>query len=208
MKRSPPIEAVVFDVGGVLLDWNPRYLYRKLFATEQQMERFLSEVCTREWHAQHDRGARVQDACAELAAKHPDEADLIWAWAQRSEEMIGGAIDGSVEILKELRGAGVSCYLLTNMESHTWPLRLVRYPFLGCTDGALVSAFEGVMKPDREIFERLLRRFGLDAARTVLIDDQPANLEAARACGLQTVLFRSPAQLRAWLTEAGLLSPR
>lgn len=198
----------MFDVGGVLLDWNPRYLYRKLFSDEDAMERFLAEVCTRAWHAEHDRGMPVEDACAALAATHPGFGDLIWAWADRSEEMIGGPIDGTVEILGELREADVPFYFLTNMEAHTWPKRRSRYPFLGWARGTVVSSYEGVMKPDREIFERLLRRFGLRASQTVFIDDQPINLKAAGECGMQTMLFRSPAQLKEWLLDAGVLSAR
>jgi 2-haloacid dehalogenase len=202
-------EAVVFDIGGVLLDWNPRYLYRKLFSDQDAMERFLAEVCTLEWHDAHDRGVPFEVSCAELAAKHPACADLIWAWARRSEEMIAGPIPGTVEILRSLTDAGVPCYALTNMEAETYPLRAARFSFLRWFDGTVVSAFEagGIAKPDPEIFTRLLDRFGLQAASTVLIDDAARNVAAARQLGMQTVHFQSADRLRLWLEDARLLEP-
>jgi 2-haloacid dehalogenase len=202
-----PVTAVVFDLGGVLLDWNPRYLYRKLFDDERQMERFLSEICTMEWHAAHDRGVPFTQSCAELAAAHPDHAELIRAWGERSEEMIGGAIEEVVEILAALRARGVPCYALTNMEAETYPLRLARFGFLHWFDGTVVSSAEQVAKPDPEIFRRLLSRFDLTPERTVFIDDSDVNVAAARELGMQTVLFRSADRLRSWLEQAGLLRP-
>src|SRR4051794_39818827 len=94
------IEAVVFDIGGGLLDWNPRHLYPKLFRDGEAMNRFLAEICTMEWHDAHDRGVPFAQSCAALAAEHPEHAELIWAWGRRSEEMIGGVIEGTVEILR------------------------------------------------------------------------------------------------------------
>ncbi len=197
----------MFDVGGVLLDWDPRYLYRKLFDDEREMERFLAEVCTLEWHAAHDRGIPVGQSCARLAAAHPEQAELIMAWGSRSEEMIAGEIPEAVAILAALKRAGVPCYALTNMEAETYPLRRRRFEFMRWFNGTVVSAHEGIVKPDPEIFRRLLRRFGLWAQRTVMIDDSPPNLDAARSVGMQTVQFRSAADLRRWLVGAGVLVP-
>ncbi len=202
-----PIDAVVFDVGGVLLDWDPRHLYRKLFQDEHAMEQFLAEVCTLEWHTQHDRGVAYERSCAELAAAHPESADLIWAWARRSEEMVAGPIEATIQVVRELREAGVPCYLLTNMETVTWPQRVERFPFLRWFDGAIVSSYEGVAKPDPAIFELLLERFELTPASTLFIDDSEANIHAAQSLGLQTLHFASPAQLRQRLTAAGVLAP-
>lgn len=203
-----PIEAVVFDIGGVLLDWNPRYLYRKLFDDEAEMERFLAEICTPEWHAAHDRGVPMEPSCAELAAEHPEYAAEIIAWFQRSEEMIGGVIEGSVAILRELQGAGVPCYALTNIEAETYPLLRERYPFLRTFDGVVVSSHEGVAKPDREIFRRLLERYWLPARETLMIDDRPANVAAAAELGMQTFRFESAAGLRRFLEGKSLLPRR
>lgn len=201
------IDAVVFDIGGVLLDWNPRHLYRKLFDDEQAMERFLAEVCTMEWHAAHDLGVPFVVSCQELAARHPEHAELIWAWGQRSEEMVAGPISGTVEILRQLRERGVRCYALTNMEAETYPRRLERYEFLRWFHGTVVSSAEGLAKPDPRIFELLMDRFGLVAERTVMIDDSAPNLEAACALGMTAIRFRSPVQLRARLQELGALEP-
>jgi 2-haloacid dehalogenase len=201
------VDAVVFDLGGVLLDWDPRHLYRKLFDDPTEMDWFLSEICTLEWHADHDRGVPAEESCARLASAHPDYAEPIFAWARRTEEMVAGPIVDTVEIVRELRDASVPCYALTNMEAETYPKRVARYPFLSWFHGTVVSSFEGVAKPDPEIFRRLLERFELEPETTVMIDDSPLNLETAASLGMTAVLFRSPAQLRHSLRELGLLSP-
>jgi 2-haloacid dehalogenase len=205
------IDAVVFDLGGVLLDWDPRHLYRKLFGDERAMEAFLSEVCTLEWHAAHDLGVPFSQSCRELAAAHPEQAPLIHAWGERSEEMIAGPIDGTVAILGELLHKGVHCYALTNMERATYSLRRQRFPFMRWFDGTVVSAHEGVAKPDPELFQRLFDRFHLDPTRTVFIDDSAPNIATAARLGMHAIRFESPAALRAALTGLGLLtysSPR
>jgi 2-haloacid dehalogenase len=199
------IDAVVFDLGGVLLDWNPRHLYRKLFDDEAAMEQFLRDVCTPQWHAPHDRGQPTAASCAELATRFPDQADLIWAWSERSEEMVNGALEGTVAILRDLKDAGMRCYALTNMEAETYPLRRDRFPFFALFDGTVVSAQEELMKPEPEIFLRLLERFELTAASTLFIDDAPENVEAARQLGLQVILFRSAQDLRMRLEALGVL---
>jgi len=200
------IDAVVFDLGGVLLDWNPRYLYREMFGQEADMERFLAEVCTLDWHVANDLGRRpVRENCVELARAHPDQAEAIMAWTQRSEEMIGGEIPGTVEILAQLRAAGMPCYALTNMEAQTFPLRQQRFAFMHWFDGAVVSSREGVVKPDPEIFRRLLGRFALRATSTAFIDDAQRNVDAALALGLQAVRFTTPESLREWLGARGAL---
>jgi 2-haloacid dehalogenase len=204
-RGAPAIDAVVFDIGGVLLDWDPRHLYRKLFADEAEMEAFLRDVCTMEWHTSHDRGVPFAQSCAALAAAHPQYAELIYAWGARSEEMIAGPIEGTVEILNELLERGVRCYALTNMERETYPLRRSRYPFMRRFAGTVVSSHEGVVKPDPEIFRRLLTRFDLEPARTVMIDDSAANVEAAARLGMEAVRFQSPDALRAALMRLRVL---
>lgn len=197
--------AVVFDLGGVLLDWNPRYLYRKLFDDEADMDRFLSEVCTMEWHHAHDLGVPPEETIPPLVEAHPEYAEMIRAWPERSEEMLAGPIEESVEILRALKEQGVPVYALTNMETWTYPGRRERYPFLTWFDGTVVSGFEGVAKPDRKVFELLLDRFGLTPGTTIFIDDSPKNVAAARAAGIQAIEFESPALLRQSLEQAGLL---
>jgi 2-haloacid dehalogenase len=207
-SSEPTIDAVIFDIGGVLLDWNPRYLYRQLFDDEEKMERFLAEIATMKWHEANDRGVPFAVTCRELAARHPEYAEQIWAWGQRSEEMIGGPIAGTVEILGELRRRRVRCYALTNMEAETYPQRLARYEFMRWFDGSVVSSAEGIIKPDPEIFERLIARFGLAPETTLFVDDSARNIAAAAALGLQTERFSSPAALRRRLEAAGLLDGR
>jgi 2-haloacid dehalogenase len=202
-----PVEAVVFDLGGVLLDWNPRHLYRKLMADEAEMEWFLTEVCSPAWHAPHDQGVSTASSCADLAASHPELSEIIWAWSRRGEEMIAGVDAGSVEVLREVRASGLPCYALTNMEAETYPLRLERFPFLSWFDGTVVSGLEGVAKPEPAIFIRLLDRFGLTPNTTLMIDDMKENLEAASKLGMQTIQFRSSGQIREELEALGVLPP-
>jgi 2-haloacid dehalogenase len=198
--------AVVFDLGGVLLDWDPRYLYRKLFdGDEAAMERFLAQVCTPRWHAAHDLGYSTLQACSELAERYPGQAELIRAWGQRSEEMVAGPIAGSVAILADLKQRGVTCYALSNMEAETFPLRLRRFGFLRWFDGHVISGLEGMAKPDPRIYRLLLDRYQLSAGDTLFIDDAAENVAAARGVGMCAVRFESPQVLRAQLESKGLL---
>jgi 2-haloacid dehalogenase len=203
---GPPaaVDAVVFDLGGVLLDWDPRHLYRKLFEDPGQMADFLDRVCTMEWHRAHDLGASIQQTCQDLAREHPEHAALIMAWAERGEEMIAGQIDGTVEVLAELAAARVPCFVLSNMEAETFPLRRDRFPFMRHFAGYVVSGYEGVAKPDPAIFKLLLARHELAPARTVFIDDQPGNIAAAQELGVRGIRFADPGQLRADLRALGL----
>ena len=195
------LTAVVFDVGGILLDWNPRYLYRKLIPDPAEMEWFLSTVCTPEWHDTHDRGVGMQASCAALAREWPSYARLIMAWYERSEEMIGGPIPDGVGLLRRVISSGLACYALTNMEAETYPMRLERYDFLGWFEGTVVSGFEGIAKPDRQIYELLLGRFSLDPAATLFVDDRQVNVAGAAQTGMDSVLYAGPGPV---LTRLGL----
>jgi 2-haloacid dehalogenase len=198
------IDAVVFDLGGVLIDWNPRYLYRQLFDDPEEMSDFLARICTTDWHRAHDLGVDTTQSCERLARQHPRYADLIMAWAHRGEEMIRGQIDGTVEILAELRAAGTPCFALSNMEPDRYVLRRDRFAFMRWFDGAVISGIEGVAKPDRQIFEILLDRHDLDPGRTAFIDDSPGNVTAARDLGIEALRFVSPEDLRRDLRDLGL----
>jgi 2-haloacid dehalogenase len=205
MASQPPgIDAVAFDLGGVLIDWDPRYVYRELFADPADMEEFLASVCTRDWHRAHDLGVDITRSCAELAAEHPEHRDLIMVWAERGEEMVAGQLDGTVEILAEVKAAGLPCYALSNMEPDAFRVRRTRFPFMDWFDGHVISGLERVAKPDPRIFEILLRRHGLRPERTVFIDDQARNIAAARELGLIGLQFSSAAQLRADLQALDL----
>lgn len=196
---------VVFDLGGVLLQWDPRHLYRKLFPDEASMEAFLAEVCTVEWNERQDAGRTFADAVAELMPQHEGKRELIEAFGSRFGEMIPGAIDGTVDILHELRARGVPVYALTNWSSETFPPQRARFAFLDAFDGIVVSGDEGVIKPDRRIFEILLSRFAIPAHEAVFIDDNPLNARAASALGIHGIHFQSPEQLRDELRALRLL---
>ena len=160
-SEQQQIEAVAFDLGGVLIDWDPRYVYRQLFADPADMEEFLASVCTGDWHRAHDLGADIAQSCAELAAAHPEHRDMIMVWADRGEEMAAGQFDDTVELLSELKASGMPCYALSNMEPDAFRLRRARFAFMDWFDGHVISGLEGVAKPDRRIFEILLDRHGL-----------------------------------------------
>jgi len=197
---------VVFDVGGVLLQWDPRHLYRKLFAGDDAaMEHFLGNVCTEEWNERQDAGRTFADAAAELLPAHADKAHLIHAFGRRFDEMIPGAIEETVDILRELKRAGVPLYAVTNWSAETFPSAQNRFDFLAEFDGIVVSGEEGVIKPDPRIFRILLDRYDIPAHAAAFIDDNPANAEAATNLGIHGIHFRSPQQLRRELVELGLL---
>ncbi len=200
-----PIRAVVFDLGGVLIDWNPRYLYRRLFDDAEAMERFLSEVTTPEWNLRQDEGRPWADAVESLASEHPDQRDLIAAYRDRWVETLGDPIPGTTSVLDEVRRAGIAVYALSNWSSETFPLARPRFPFLAWFDGILLSGEVGIVKPDARIFEILLERFGLQAAASLFIDDSPANVVAAARLGLHALRFEDADTLRDDLVRAGVL---
>jgi len=201
---SRKINAVVFDLGGVLIDWNPRHLYRRLFADPAEMEDFLARVCTADWHRQHDLGADIRQSCEELASQHAQYRDMIMAWADRGEEMAPGQFDQTVNVLRTLKTAGLGCYALSNMEPEAFASRSARFPFMQWFDGQVISGLEGVAKPDSRIFEVLLQRYGLAPAATVFVDDSQRNVEAARDLGFNVVHYMSADQLKRELQALGV----
>jgi len=202
----PGRSIAVFDLGGVLLDWNPRHLYRKLFAgDEAAMEHFLATVCTHEWNRCQDAGRSFAEGGRLLTAEHPDKVELIDAYGARFDEMIAGPIAGMVEILAELRDRGTPLYGLTNWSAETYPPARERFAFLSWFRGILVSGEVGVIKPDPRIFEVLIERFAINPENAVYIDDVEANVAAARSFGIHAIQFTTPARLRRELTRLGLL---
>ena len=202
----PPISAVVFDLGGVLIDWDPRYLYRSLFHDETAMEEFLATVTTQEWNRAQDAGRPWAEAVEELAALHPEKRDLIEAYRRRWPETLGDAIKPTVKLLDELRSTGIRLYALSNWSGETFPLARPRYPFLEWFDGIVISGDERLAKPDPRIFAVLLDRYGLAAAKTLFIDDHASNVEAAASLGFTALRFVGAAGLRADLERLGLLA--
>jgi 2-haloacid dehalogenase len=202
----PRRDIVIFDLGGVLLDWNPRHLYRKLFAgDEAEMEHFLATICTPAWNIRQDAGRPVAVGAALLKAEHPDKAELIDAYYTRHLDMIAGPIEGTVAILAELRERGTPLYFLSNYSAETYPLALNRFEFLSWFLGGVVSGEHGVIKPDPAIYVLALDRFAINPYRTVFIDDNPINAAAARPFGIHGIHFRNPDALREELVELNLL---
>jgi 2-haloacid dehalogenase len=201
-----PVKAVVFDLGGVLIDWDPRYLYRKLLDDEAAVEEFLATVCTPAWNAEQDRGRPFAEGVAELVERHPAHAAAITAYHERWPEMLGGAVAGTVEVLAELRAAGVPVYALTNWSAETFGIARERFEFLEWFDGVLVSGEERMIKPDPAIFRLLLDRFGLDPEATFYVDDAEPNVAAAARLGFDAARFTTPAQLRRDLVARRLLA--
>ena len=201
------LTTVVFDLGGVLIDWDPRYLYRQLFTDPAEMEDFLARICTQDWHHAHDLGEDIPESCRRLARRYPGHRDMIMAWAERGEEMAAGQFDETVGVLREVKAAGLRCLALSNMEPTTFATRRTRFAFMDWFDGFVISGIEGVAKPDPRIFQILLRRYRLEPAATVFIDDSPGNVEAARGLGMIAVRYTSAGQLRSELRSLGLAVP-
>ncbi|HEU4542361.1 MAG TPA: HAD family phosphatase [Jiangellaceae bacterium] len=195
---------VIFDLGGVLIDWDPRYLFRTLLPSEDAVERFLAEVCTPEWNAAQDAGRPWPVAVAELIEEFPDQAELISAYNERWWETIGGDIPETVELLRSLRDGGVRLYALTNWSAEKFDLTYPRFEWLSWFGGIVVSGKEGVVKPDQRIFRILLERYDIDPVDAVYIDDVERNVATAAELGLRSLRFTGPKNLRDDLAALGL----
>lgn len=199
------IDTIVFDFGGVLIDWNPRHVFRQLFDDEEKMEWFLSNVCTDEWNVQQDKGRLLQEGTALLKASHAEEHhELIEAYYGRWEEMLKGEISETVEILHELRKK-YKVYGLTNWSAETFPIAKQRFAFLEVFDGIVVSGEEKMIKPDPAIFQLLTERYGLVPQHSVFIDDNIKNVTAAQGLGFHAIQFTAAGELRRKLEEMKLL---
>lgn len=191
------IDTIIFDLGGVLIDWEPRRLFRKIFDDEKEMEYFLSEICSPDWNEQQDAGRTLKEATAVLLPKHPKYQDQVLAYYDRWTEMLGGAIEGTVDLLEEYKAAETHrIYALTNWSAETWPTALELFDFLQLFEGILVSGKEKLKKPDPKIYQMLLDRYKITAEKSVFIDDSLRNIKAAEAMGINGIHFQSPEQLR------------
>jgi len=204
--RTDRPNAVVFDLGGVLIDWNPRYLYRQLFdGDDAAMERFLAEVTTPDWNLQQDAGRTWDEAVEALTRQHPEYAGLIAAYRDRWPETLGEAIGPTVVVLDELRRAGVRLFALSNWSAETFPVARPRYPFLEWFEGIIISGEVRITKPDERVYRHLLERYRLDPATTVFIDDSEANVRAAQGLGMIGIRFEGGDALRSALADLGML---
>ncbi len=208
------ITAVVFDFGGVLVDWNPHYLYKKFFGDyPQKTLEFLKEIGFDEWNRQLDKGRTFTEGVADLRQRFPVYQELIQAYDQRWEETLAGSIQSSVNILRELKektkmrtgATEFSLYGLTNWSAEKFATIRHQYEFFDWFEDIVVSGEEKLIKPDPRIFRVLLQRSRRTAAECLFIDDSSANIAAAKELGFDTILFRSPDQLRKELCRRGLL---
>ena len=191
------INTIIFDLGVVLIDWNPRYLYRKLLKDENEVTWFLENICTGEWNDKQDAGRSFEEATAELVDRFPEWEVPIRAWYDRWEETIGGSVKDSVDVLEQLKALGkYKLYALTNWSESTFPWALANFPFLHWFDGIVVSGVEKTRKPFPEIYQILFDRYQVDPQQALFIDDNIKNIEGGKKMGLHTIHFTSPDQMK------------
>jgi 2-haloacid dehalogenase/putative hydrolase of the HAD superfamily len=197
--------AVIWDVGNVIVRWNPRTLYSQIFADPAECDRFLSEVCTMDWHLATDRGVSFADNCAALSAKHPEYAREIAAWQTRWSDMFSGTIPETEAAIEALHEKGVPQFVLSNMSHETFDGTFAMSPAFGRIADQVISGREGLIKPDPAIFRLASERFGFAPEELLFVDDGAHNIEAARELGFHVHHFTDPAALRPALEAAGLL---
>lgn len=183
------IKNIIFDFGGVLLDWNPRYLYKSYFNNDQEMEHFLADICNGEWNIKQDAGRPFAEAVKELQAKFPEYAEAIQMYDDDWEKMLKCELPESIDLLKELKSMGYGIYGLTNWSAEKIGYAFANYSFFSLFDGIVVSGVEKVVKPDRKIYEILLERYSLKPGECVFIDDNQDNVDMAKVLGINAVRF-------------------
>ena len=200
------INTIVFDLGGVLIDWNPDYVYRNVFPTEEEKRWFFENVCTPDWNEEQDAGRPLQVATDELVKQFPAHEENIRRYYNQWIDMLGGPIDGTVDILRELKDdTPHKLYALTNWSAETFPVALDRYDFLHWFHGRVVSGEEKTRKPHKVIYETLINRFGIDPYAAIYVDDNQRNLIPAKELGFHTIHFQSAEQFKQELEEKGVL---
>lgn len=204
MPKAVP-RAVLWDFGNVIVRWDPRTLYSKIFPDPAERDRFLAEVCTMAWHAPTDCGVSFADNCAQLIAQHPEHEAAIWAWRDRWGEMFSGGVPETEAAIEALHARGVPQFGLSNISHETLDATLALSPAFGRLAGVIASGAEGVMKPDAAIFRLACDRYGLAPAEFLFVDDSARNIEAAGALGFDVHHFTDPAALKPALQARGLL---
>ena len=199
--------AVLWDIGNVIVRWNPRTLYDKVFKEPAETDRFLSHVCTMAWHVAHDLGVTFADNRAPLLARFPEYAEQIHAWETRWWEMFSGPIPETEAAIEALHAAGVPQFGVTNMSHETFPGTIAMSPAFGRLQDYVVSAHDGVLKPDPAFYALACERFGLSPGEVLFFDDSAANIASARDFGFDTHHFTDSAAVRAALEARGLLDP-
>ena len=198
------LKNIVFDFGGVLIDWNPVYLYKNVFDNEEKMNDFLENICTSEWNLQQDKGRSLNEATRILKEKHPEFADEIEMYYGRWTEMLGGIIEENVKLIKPLKQK-YKVYGLTNWSSETIPHAMDRYDFFKDLDGMVVSGAEKLVKPDYKIYQILLDRYNIKAEESLFIDDNAANIKAAEEMNFKVVHLTDGLNLIEWLKDKGIM---
>lgn len=200
------ISTIIFDLGAVLIDWNPRHLYRKIFSSEEEMETFLQNVCTSDWNEAQDEGRTLAAGTDLLVASFPQHEENIRAYYGRWSEMLGGEIEGTKNILQQLKENGqYKLYALTNWSDETFPVAQAMYPSLHWFDGVVVSGREKMRKPAAAFYQLLLDRYQVAAENALFIDDNMRNVLAAREFGIESILFESPHQLKIELENRSII---
>ncbi len=200
------IKAIIWDLGNVLVDWKPSYVFDKMFDDEEKKKYFLQNVCTLEWNEEQDAGRSIKEGTEVLIKKFPEWKEYIEAYYDRWEEMLGGPLHDTVEILKQLREAGkYKLYALTNWSAETFPRALAKYEFLHWFNGRVVSGEEKMRKPSKEFYSLLLNRYVLQAHEVLFIDDNLRNIKAAEEMGMNVLLFKDADQLKKDLIKARIL---
>jgi 2-haloacid dehalogenase len=207
MTHAPALDAVVLDIGGVLMDWDPRHLFDRLIDDDTDRDWFLSRVCGPGWNHRQDEGRPWADAVAQAVADHPEWEPWIRAYDERWIETVAGLHEDTVDVLHELHASPIPVFALTNFSEEKWTLACEHYDVLTSFDGVVVSGRERVAKPDPAIYQLLADRFSMEPARTFFTDDVQKNVDAARAVGLDAELFTGAARLREQLTARGVLRP-
>lgn len=196
------INTIIFDLGGVLIDWNPMYVYRDYFESEEKRNFFFEHVCTSEWNEEQDAGRSIVEATQTLIARFPDWEKPIRDYYGRWTDMLNGPIHETVELFRQLKASGkYKLYALTNWQADLFNIALVRYDFLQWFDGRVVSGEEKMRKPFPEFYQVLLDRYHVNPAEALFIDDNLRNVIAAEQLGIKSIHFQSPGQLREWLKD-------
>jgi 2-haloacid dehalogenase len=196
---------IVFDLGMVLIQWDPRHLFRKVFSDPSRMEWFLTNVCHNDWNLEQDKGRSFDDAVIEATSHHPDFANEIAMYRDRWMEMVPGAIEGSVAVLEELHTKGTPLYAITNWNGDTFRATRKRFPFLELFRDIVVSGDEKLLKPEQAIFHLLAKRNAIDLKESLFIDDSLKNVKGAEAVGMKGHHFTTPESLRVDLIRHGVL---
>jgi 2-haloacid dehalogenase len=196
--------AILWDLGNVLCDWSPRRLYSQLIADEAELDRFLTEICSMEWHTRHDAGASMAENRKPLIKAHPDKAALIEAWEHRWDEMFDGHVEGMAGMVERVAEIGLPQYALSNLPAEKWPPLKAMYPALDLLDDAVISGEEGVVKPDPAIYAITASRLAHPPQHTLFIDDRAENIEAAMDAGFLGHHFTGADALRADLARRGI----